>query len=105
MQALSLATLDHLRDAACIAAIGSGNFAQAGYNKALQNLSPKLGSLVDPETAETLQNFGDVARYTQSQPRGSFVNNSNSTVAKIAKYGGGAIERGRRILIPGNHSQ
>ncbi len=101
LQTLSVATLDHLRDAAQISANGSGNFAQAGFNKALQNLSPKLSSLVDPQTAETLQNLGDVARYTQSQPRGSFVNNSNSTVANITKYGGGAIEHGVNMAFHG----
>jgi hypothetical protein len=101
LQTLGVATLDNLRGAAGIAPDGSGNFTQAGYNKALQNLSPKIASLVDPKTAETLQNLGDVARYTQFQPRGSFVNNSNTMVAQAAKYGGGALEHGVNMAFHG----
>jgi hypothetical protein len=101
LQTLGVATIDHLRNAANIADNGSGNFAQAGFNKALQNIQPKLGSLVDPKTAETLQNLGDVARYTQFQPRGSFVNNSNTLVAAAAKYGGAALEHGVNIAFKG----
>lgn len=100
-QTIGVATIDHLRKAAGISDNGAGNFTQAGYNKAWQNLSPKIGSLVDPKTAETLQNLGDVARYTQFQPRGSFVNNSNTTVASIAKYGGGALEHGVNMAFHG----
>lgn len=101
LQTLGVATIDHLRSAARIADNGSGNFAQAGYNKALQNLAPKIGSLVDPKTVETLQNLGDVARYTQAQPRGSFVNNSNTAVASIARYGSGALEHGTNMAFKG----
>lgn len=101
LQTLGVATIDHLRSAARIADNGSGNFTQAGYNKALQNLAPKIGSLVDPKTAETLQNLGDVARYTQFQPRGSFVNNSNTFVSQAAKYGGGALEHGTNMAFKG----
>lgn len=101
LQTLGVATIDHLRNAARISDNGTGNFAQAGYNKAFQNLQPKIGSLVDPKTAETLQNVGDVARYTQFQPRGSFVNNSNTMVANVAKYGGGALEHGVNMAFHG----
>ncbi len=67
-QTLGVATIDHLRRAASIADNGSGNFTQAGFNRALQNLAPKLQSLVDPKTAETLQNLGDVADTPSSNP-------------------------------------
>lgn len=80
-QTVKVATLDHLRKSAGIDPGYNGNFSQAGYNKALQGLEPKLLSLLDAKTAETVRNLGDVARYTQVQPRGSFVNNSNTFTA------------------------
>jgi hypothetical protein len=42
--------------------------------------------------AEQLEKLGNVARYTTAQPRGSFVNNSNTFVAGAADYGAGALE-------------
>lgn len=86
-QTMGVATLDHLRAAAGIDPMGNGNFTQAGFNKALTALDPKLQSLVDPKTAEHLSTLGNVARYTQVQPRGSFVNNSNTLVGALAEHG------------------
>jgi hypothetical protein len=85
-QTLSVAALDHLRQAAGIDPMGNGNFGQAAFNKALVALDPKLRSLVDPKTAEQLSTLGNVARYTQFQPSGHFVNNSNTFVAAIASH-------------------
>jgi hypothetical protein len=68
----------------------SGNFSQAGYNKALAGVQPKLLDIVGPEAKHQLEALGNVARYTQAQPRGSFVNNSNTLVggmAELAKRG------------------
>src|SRR5262249_44813035 len=70
----------------------TGNFSQARFNKTLRALDPKLGSLVNPGTAEQLQTLGNVARYTQAQPRGSFVNNSNTFTAGAADYGASGLE-------------
>ncbi len=91
-QTVKVATLDHLRKAAGIDPDFNGNFTQAGYNKALQHLSPKLLSLLDPKTAEQVSTLGDVARYTQFQPRGSFVNNSNTFVAAAGAKAADALE-------------
>lgn len=91
-QTVKVATLDHLRKAAGIDSDFNGNFTQAGFNKALQQLSPKIGSLLDPATAEHIKNLGDVARYTQFQPRGSFVNNSNTFVAAAGEKAADALE-------------
>lgn len=88
-QTMGVATLDHLGKAA---GIDKGTFSQANYNKHLQALSPKLGSLVDPKTVEQLETLGNVARYTQSQPKGSFVNNSNTLVGALASHAAGAAE-------------
>ncbi|MDE3023803.1 MAG: hypothetical protein KGI54_18460, partial [Pseudomonadota bacterium] len=62
----------------------TGNFSQAGYNKALQALSPKMDQLFDPKQAQQLKTLGNVARYTQEQPRGAYVNNSNTLVGSLA---------------------
>jgi hypothetical protein len=93
-QTLKVATLDHLRQSAGIDASFNGNFTQAGYNKALRALEPKLGSLLDPELAEHVQNLGDVARYTQLQPEGHYVNNSNTSVAQRALAHGADVLEG-----------
>lgn len=92
VQTLKVATLDHLRSAAGIDNGYNGNFTQAGYNKALQSLEAKLGSLLDPATAETARTLGDVARYTQFQPKGSFANNSNTFVSAAAEKAADALE-------------
>lgn len=79
-----------------------GNFSQAGYNRALAELTPKLESLLGPQHAEQVQTLGNVARYTQAQPRGSFVNNSNTTVSAAAmNLAKGAAERSVNALVPG----
>jgi hypothetical protein len=93
VQTVKVATLEHLRKAAGIDNAYNGNFTQAGYNKALQGLEPKLGFLFDPKTAEAATTLGDVARYTQFQPKGNWVNNSNTDVAAAAR------EYGKDILI------
>jgi hypothetical protein len=69
-----------------------GNFSQAGYNKALNELLPKMNDLVPPETAETLQRIGSTARATQAQPRGSYVNNSNTFVAQLGSHAANVLE-------------
>lgn len=91
-QTVGVTALDHLRNAAGVSPDGTGNFSQARFNNALQALSPKLRSLVEPKTAEQLETLGNVARYTQFQPRGSFVNNSNTLVGALGSYAAGALE-------------
>jgi hypothetical protein len=100
-QTLKVATIDHLRQAAGIDQGFNGKFSQAGYNKALRALEPKLGSLVDPQLAEHMQNLGDVARYSQFQPEGSFVNNSNTFVAAAAAKGADVLEGAANLKAGG----
>jgi hypothetical protein len=69
-----------------------GNFSQAGYNKALSELTPKLRDLVSPEVAEKAQTIGNVARYTQARPKGSFVNESNTFTSMAGEHMKGAAE-------------
>lgn len=92
VQTMGVAALDHLREAARLTPHYEGNFAAAGYNKALLGLSPKMQALLPPQSAEALEKLGNVARYATAQPKGSFVNNSNTFVAGAADYGAGALE-------------
>lgn len=102
-QTMGVAAVDKLRDAAGIQPDGTGNFTQAGYNKQRLALDPKLKSLLSPEQAETVEKLGNVARYTQFQPRGAFVNNSNTFVAAAAQHAGdlaeGAIDRATGVPL------
>lgn len=69
----------------------TGNFSQSGYNKGLQALGPKLDVLFSPEEAQTLRTVGSVAKNIQLQPKGSFVNNSNTDVSNLARQGSGMV--------------
>jgi hypothetical protein len=89
LQTLSASVVDHLRDHG----VTSGGLKQSGYNSALTGLDTKLKAVLTPRAAERLSDIGDVARYTQAQPAGSFVNNSHSGVA-IARGLGGTLARG-----------
>ena len=91
-QTLGVAAIDHLRRSAGIDDLGNGNFSQANFNKQLQQLGPRLPSLVDPKIANQLSQVGEVARYTQAQPRGSFVNNSNTFTAAAGEHAKNALE-------------
>lgn len=80
-QTLGVATLDYLRDQARIGPGYDGNFAAASYSRALRKLDPSLRSLLPQDAVEQLEQIGRVATYVTHQPRGSFVNNSNTLTA------------------------
>lgn len=85
--------VDHIRQQAGIdLRTGTGNVSQAGLNKALVNLGDKPRIVLGAQTSQTLEKLGNVARYTQEQPRGSFVNNSNTFVAGAASAAKSAAE-------------
>jgi hypothetical protein len=100
-QTMSVATIDHLRDAAGIGPGYTGSFKQAGFNRALQGLDGKLSSLVDPKTAEHLQNLGNVARTIQMPPVGHTVNTSNTLTAGMSDYAVGALEHAANLKAGG----
>lgn len=74
------AIVDHLKKQALGGAADEvGNFSQAAYNKALRDIGDrKLALFFSPEEITQLKAVGRVSSYTQLQPRGSAVNNSNS---------------------------
>lgn len=90
-QHMSAGTLNWLREKAIDS---SGNFSQAAFNKALNQLdkSQKLNLVFNPDASSTLKTLGNVAQYTQAQPRGSFVNNSNTLVGAMAERAAGGLE-------------
>lgn len=74
------AILAHLKDKSLNGAADEvGKFSQSAYNKALGQIGDrKLELFFNPEELAHLKAVGRVASYTQVQPVGSAVNNSNS---------------------------
>jgi len=99
------ALMDHITSQAGVdLRTGTGNISQAGLNKAIQNLGDKTRIVLGPDASQTVEKLGNVARYTQEQPRGSYVNNSNTAVTLMGHAGGLAksvVERGVNAVVPG----
>ena len=104
-QHMAAGTVNWLKDKAGIVD-ETGNFTQAGFNKALKQLDDvkNMEQIFTPDAASQLKTLGNVARYTQAQPRGAFVNNSSTLVgalAEKAKQGiGVAAEGGLNMAVP-----
>ena len=98
-QHMAAGTVNWLKDKAGIVD-ETGNFSQAGYNKALKKLDDvkNLQEIFNPDAAGQLKTLGNVARYTQAQPRGAFVNNSNTLVGAMADKAAYAMEQGANIV-------
>jgi len=98
-QHIKAGTINYLSDKAGIID-GKGNFSQANYNKALKQLDDvnNFGAIFDPESQLQLRTLGNVAAYTQFQPRGSFVNNSNTLVGYLANKAAGGAEQVGNVI-------
>jgi hypothetical protein len=101
VQTMGVSALDYLKDQARIDSQGNGNFAAASFNKARQALDPKMQSLLDPKSAETLSTLGNVAGYVKGQPAGSFVNNSNTFTALAGEHAKNALEGAVNVAAKG----
>jgi len=104
-QIISAGVLDHLKQASGIdLRTNTGNVSQAGLNKAITALGEKKGIVLDPESARHIDTLGNVARYTQQQPRGSYVNNSHTLVGDLTKgakeVAGSALEGYANAKVP-----
>jgi hypothetical protein len=105
-QHMAAGTANWLKDKAGIVD-ETGNFTQAGYNKALKQLDDvkNMEQIFTPDAASQLKTLGNVARYTQAQPRGAFVNNSNTLVGALAEKAKKGIsvgvEGGLNVVVPG----
>lgn len=100
-QALAAGTINHLKRNATGTLENAGNFSQAGYNKALESVRPKLSVLFEPEHRNQVEALGRVARYTQFQPRGSYVNSSNTFTSAVAEHTKGAVEGAANVAFHG----
>jgi hypothetical protein len=98
-QHMAAGTVNWLTDKAGIVD-GKGNFSQAEYNKALKKLDDvnNLQEIFNQEAASQLKTLGNVASYTQAQPRGTFINNSNTLVGALADKAAYVMEQGANIL-------
>lgn len=97
-QHLMRGTLQHLSDKAGLTEQG-GTFSSANYNKAVKHLADtnNLDTIFTPEIGTHLRTLGNVAHYTTYQPKGSFVNNSNTLVAALAERAKGMATTGLDI--------
>ncbi len=98
-QHMKAGTINWLSDKAGIVD-GRGNFSQANYNKALKRLDDvnNFKQIFDPQSQLQLRTLGNVAAYTQFQPRGSFVNNSNTLVGYLANKAAGGLEQAGNVM-------
>jgi hypothetical protein len=98
-QHMKAGTINWLSDKAGIVD-GKGNFSQANYNKAVKKLDDvkNFEAVFDPESQLQLRTLGNVAAYTQFQPRGSFVNNSNTLVGYLANKAAGGLEQAGNVM-------
>lgn len=99
-QTIAAGTLDQLRDQ-FKANPEAGTFSQDGLNKGLKAIAPKIDSLLDPVAAQQVQAVGNVAKVAQTQPRGSYVNNSNSATSYLAEKAKDVAEHGVNIMSGG----
>jgi hypothetical protein len=105
-QHMAAGTVNWLRDKAGVIDEKS-NFSQKQYNDALKKLDDvnNLQEIFNQEAASKLKTLGNVANYTQFQPRGTFVNNSNTLVGALAQQArnavGVTVEKGLNVAVPG----
>lgn len=92
-QLLAAGVVDHLKDAGGLdLRTNAGNLRQSGLNGAIETLDKKAGVVLGPDAAGVVNKIGNVARYTQEQPIGSAVNNSNTLVAGLANASAAGLE-------------
>lgn len=85
-ESMRAAIVQHLKDRALNEATDEvGKFSQSTYNKALKAMQHKLPAFFSREEIAQLQAVGRVASYTQVQPMGSAVNNSNSGAMVVGR--------------------
>lgn len=85
-QAVASHTLNAIRKGAITP---NGTVSPNGFNSAMQKYSPKLGSLVSGDTAESLDSLGRVITNAKVPPPGHSVNYSKSGVIMNAAQGVG----------------
>lgn len=101
-QIIGAGVLDHLKQSSGIdLRSNTGNIAQSALNKAIGALGDKRAIVLDPQAVKHLETLGNVTRYTQEQPKGSYVNNANTLVASMAGKLGKGAEMAVNAAVPG----
>lgn len=90
-QTIAAAGIDYLKGLSGADPL-TGKFLADRYNRGINQLGPKLGDMFDPKTGQQLQQVGNVAKYTSAQPKGSYVNNSNTLVGAMSEAAKGTLE-------------
>ena len=85
LQTLGVAAIDDLRAAAGIDPQGNGNFNQHRFNTRLTKQQELLPHLIPGGERDQLGTLGNVARYLNFRPKGSYVNESNTLTGAIAE--------------------
>lgn len=78
-----------------------GELSQAGYNKALAQVRPKLAILAGERAAEQAEALGNVARNIIQAPSGAHVNYSNTATAMMKEGAKGALEGAANVAAHG----
>lgn len=99
-QVLGAAVVDNLKTAGKVDP-QTGNFTQDGFNKTVRAMGPKLDTLLGNSGAELARRIGDTAKLTQAQPRGSYVNNSNTLVGTLAEGAKSGLEGAANVAAHG----
>lgn len=87
-QIIAAGVVDHLKHVSGIdLRTNVGNVSQAGLNGAIGSIGKKGSIILGPETMDTVNTLGNVARYTMKQSRGTFVSNSGTAPALEAVMG------------------
>lgn len=86
-QTMTAGVINHLKEKSGMSGVDNGSFNQSGYNKALEQLRPKLLTIAGAKTSGQLETLGNVARYTQELRRGNTANVSKTTIAAHAAEG------------------
>lgn len=84
-QTMKQAIAQHLKDAATGGDADIVRFGGRAYSSALRAVEDKLPALFSAEEIQQLRDVAAVAKYMQSQPAGSAVNNSNSGALMLGR--------------------
>jgi hypothetical protein len=100
-QTMGTAVLDHLREAARLDPTYRGNFAADSFARQVQRFDPLSDSIFQNGEGQTLQSLANYAKNSTAQPKGSFVNNSNTFVSQLGNTAAGAAEGAANVAAHG----
>ena len=102
-EVMAAGIVNWLKSKSGISSDGQGTFSQSGFNKALDNIDPKILNIVGPEVNKQLKALGNTARNIQERPVGGYVNESNTLVGAIAEKAKSGVEFGLNVAGGGQY--